>query len=36
MAFRLLLFVSDDGNKVKECYEVVKPADDEVIPVFGK
>lgn len=31
MAFRLLLFVSDDGNKVKECYEVVKPADDEVI-----
>ncbi len=30
-AFRLLLFVSDDGNKVKECYEVVKPADDEVI-----
>ena len=31
LAFRLLLFVSDDGNKVKECYEVVKPADDEVI-----
>nr|WP_233174393.1 hypothetical protein [Elizabethkingia sp. ASV34] len=31
MAFRLLLFVSDDGSKVKECYEVVKPADDEVI-----
>lgn len=31
LAFRLLLFVSDDGNKVKECFEVVKPADDEVI-----
>ncbi|MDR2234706.1 MAG: hypothetical protein LBE92_01155 [Chryseobacterium sp.] len=31
LAFRLLLFVSTDGNKVKECYEVVKPADDEVI-----
>lgn len=31
LAFKLLLFISPDGNKVKECYEVVKPADDEVI-----
>ncbi|WP_185146646.1 zincin-like metallopeptidase toxin domain-containing protein [Chryseobacterium sp.] len=31
LAFKLLLFVSTDGNKVKECYEVVKPADDEII-----
>ncbi|WP_431611523.1 zincin-like metallopeptidase toxin domain-containing protein [Chryseobacterium sp. 'Rf worker isolate 10'] len=31
LAFKLLLFVSTDGNKVKECYEVVKPAEDEVI-----
>lgn len=31
LAFKLLLFVSTDGNKVKECYEVVKPAGDEVI-----
>ncbi|MBW8521941.1 hypothetical protein K0U91_05590 [Chryseobacterium chendengshani] len=29
--FKLLLFVSTDGNKVKECYEVVKPGDDEII-----
>ncbi len=31
LIFKLLLFVSTDGNKVKECYEVVKPADDEII-----
>lgn len=31
LIFKLLLFVSADGNKVKECYEVVKPADDEII-----
>ena len=30
-AFKLLLFVSTDGNKVQECYEVVKPAEDEII-----
>ena len=29
--FKLLIFVSTDGNKVKECYEVVKPAADEII-----
>ncbi|ASW75174.2 hypothetical protein CJF12_13365 [Chryseobacterium piperi] len=31
LAFKLLLFVSTDGNKVKECYEAVKPNDDEII-----
>jgi len=31
LAFKLLLFISRDGNKVQECYEVVKPKDDEVI-----
>ncbi len=31
LIFKLLLFVSTDGNKVKECYEVIKPADDEII-----
>lgn len=31
LAFKLLLFVSNDGNKVKECYEIVQPKDDEVI-----
>ncbi|WP_051891009.1 hypothetical protein [Chryseobacterium sp. JM1] len=31
LAFKLLLFVSNDGNKVKECYEVVQPKADEVI-----
>ncbi|WP_312341249.1 hypothetical protein [Chryseobacterium binzhouense] len=29
--FKLLIFVSTDGNKVKECYEVIKPAHDEII-----
>ena len=29
--FKLLLFVSTDGNKVKECYEVCQPADDEIL-----
>ncbi|WP_262893043.1 hypothetical protein [Chryseobacterium culicis] len=31
LAFKLLLFVSNDGNKVRECYEIVQPKDDEVI-----
>lgn len=31
LTFKLLIFVSTDGNKVKECYEVVKPAADEII-----
>lgn len=31
LIFKLLIFVSTDGNKVKECYEVVKPAADEII-----
>ena len=31
LTFKLLIFVSDDGNKVRECYDVVKPADDEII-----
>lgn len=31
LIFKLLIFASTDGNKVKECYKVVKPADDEVI-----
>jgi hypothetical protein len=31
LAFKLLIFVSNDGNKVKECYEVVRPKEDEVI-----
>ena len=31
LAFKLLLFISNDGNKVRECYEVVQPKDDEVI-----
>ncbi|SDI61516.1 HNH endonuclease signature motif containing protein [Chryseobacterium jejuense] len=31
LAFKLLLFVSTDGIKVKECYEVTNPDDDEVI-----
>jgi hypothetical protein len=32
LAFKLLLFVSTDGNKVKECYEVVKL---ELLPLGG-
>lgn len=31
LAFKLLLFVSTDGLKVRECYEVTNPKDDEVI-----
>lgn len=31
LAFKLLLFISTDGLKVRECYEVTNPDDDEVI-----
>lgn len=31
LIFKLLIFVSTDGNKVKECYDVVNPAADEII-----
>jgi len=31
LAFKLLLFVSTDGLKIRECYEVTEPKDDEVI-----
>lgn len=31
LAFKLLLFVSTDGLKIRECYEVTEPEPDEVI-----
>lgn len=31
LAFKLVLFISTDGLKIRECYEVTEPKDDEVI-----